>query len=127
MQTGHIIAKHRMEKGISQRELAEALNVKTSTVGLWEVNKRFPSPDTLIQIADYFNISMDTLFSEDRKNKSYTREDSNPLCPDCVRLIEYYEAMNEESKEILMGEARKLLREQRLEEKRETQSVAKMA
>lgn len=118
MEIGHIIAKYRMGKRISQKDLAKALNVSTSTVALWEVNKRNPTPSTLVEIADYFNISMDILFSADRKNTSYIRQDTNPLSPDCLRLIDYYEAMNEEGKEILMGEARKLLREQRLEEKR---------
>ena len=123
MEMGHIIAKYRMKNNISQKELAEILKVSPSTVALWEVNKRNPTPMTLINLADYFNISMDILFSADRKNKSYTRENYNPLSPDCTRLIGYYEAMNEEGKEILMGEARKLLREQRLEEKRENTAI----
>lgn len=128
MEIGHIIAKYRMNNGISQKDLAKALNVSTSTVALWEVNKRNPTPSTLVDIADYFNISMDILFSADRKNKTYQKDDTDLLSPDCERLINYFNEMNEESREILLGEARKLLREERLEEKRETkQPTAKRA
>ena len=128
MEIGHIIAKYRMNNGISQKDLAKALNVSTSTVALWEVNKRNPTPSTLVDIADYFNISMDILFSADRKNKTYQKDDTDLLSPDCERLINYFNEMNDESREILLGEARKLLREERLEEKRETkQPTAKRA
>lgn len=128
MEMGHIIAKYRMQKGISQKDLAKSLNVSTSTVALWEVNKRNPTPTTLVDIADFFNISMDILFSADRKNKSYQKEETNLLSPDCERLISYFNEMNGESREILLGEARKLLREERLEEKREAKhATAKMA
>ena len=128
MEMGHIIAKYRMQKGISQKDLAKSLNVSTSTVALWEVNKRNPTPTTLVDIADFFNISMDILFSADRKNQSYQKEETNLLSPDCERLISYFNEMNGESREILLGEARKLLREERLEEKREAkQATAKMA
>ena len=128
MEIGHIIAKYRMNNGISQKDLAKALNVSTSTVALWEVNKRNPTPSTLVDIADYFNISMDILFSADRKNKTYQKDDADLLSPDCERLINYFNEMNDESREILLGEVRKLLREERLEEKRETkQPTAKRA
>ena len=122
MNMGHVIAKYRMEKGLSQKELANALNVSTSTVALWEVNKRTATPTTLIELADFFNISMDTLFSADRTNTAFTSSQKQ-LDPDAERLLKYFESMNEESKEIIMGEARKLLREQRLEEKREPSSL----
>ena len=117
MEMGHLIAKYRMEKGLSQKELGKILNVSTSTVALWETDKRNPTPLSLIDIADYFNISMDDLFSADRKNTSYLRT-QNPLPPECERLIGYWQEMNEESREILMGRSREILREQRLEEQK---------
>lgn len=123
MKIGHVIAQCRAQKNIGQKELASALHVSVSTVGLWETNRRFPSPTTLIELADFFNISMDTLFSADRTNTAFTPSQKQ-LDPDAERLLKYFESMNEESKEIIMGEARKLLREQRLEEKREPSSLA---
>lgn len=123
MNIGHVIAQCRAQKNIGQKELASALHVSVSTVGLWETNRRFPSPTTLIELADFFNISMDTLFSADRTITAFTPSQKQ-LDPDAERLLKYFESMNEESKEIIMGEARKLLREQRLEEKRDPSSLA---
>lgn len=116
MKIGLVIAEYRNKKNLSQKELANILDVNTSTIGLWETNKRFPSPESLVKIADYFNISMDTLFKEDRDYRIHIPDEKPSLSNDCKRLIDYYEKMNEESQEILMGEARKILREQRIEE-----------
>ena len=114
MEIGHVIAKYRTAKKISQKKFANELNVSASTVALWEINKRIPTATTMIQIADYFNISMDELFSADRKNAKF--KTPNGLSPDCQKLLDCYEQMNEESKEIILGEARKLIRQQRMEE-----------
>ena len=123
MEMGHVIAKQREEKGLSQKELARILNVSSSAVALWEVNKRCPSLDSLIEIADFFNISMDVLFASDRKNKNYVPIQYQNYSDKTERIIEYFQSMNEESQDILIGEARKLLREQRLEEKRGTDTL----
>ena len=46
MQIGHVIAQLRIEKGISQKKLAEELHVSPGLVGMWETNKRLPSIST---------------------------------------------------------------------------------
>lgn len=51
----------RMNKKLTQRELAEIINVSTSTIGMYEKNAREPSFETLINIANYFNVSVDYL------------------------------------------------------------------
>ena len=56
---GNNIANLRKEKGVSQKHLAELLNVSTSTLGMWELCKREPSYEKLIVIADYFEVSID--------------------------------------------------------------------
>lgn len=67
MKIGHIIAQLRASKNISQRQLASALNVSAGVVGLWETDKRLPSYECIISLADYFMISTDLLFEHDRK------------------------------------------------------------
>ena len=114
MQIGHVIAKYRTEKKLSQKKFAEELNVSASTVALWEVNKRIPTPSAMIQIADFFDISMDELFSADRIYNE--KKTTQSLSQEHKKLIALYDQMNEESREIIFGEARKLIRQQRLEE-----------
>ena len=67
MEIGHIIAQLRAEKKLSQRQLASIINVSPGVIGLWETNKRVPSFECVIALADYFEISTDVLFDADRK------------------------------------------------------------
>ena len=119
MQIGHIIAKQREITGLSQKELATILNVSPSAVALWEVNKRCPSLESLLMIADHFNVSMDTFFTLDRKNTNFAPLEMKTHSDKCQKMIEYFESMNEESQDIIIGKCRELLRQQRLEEKRD--------
>lgn len=51
----------RIEKGLSQQELAQILNVTQSTVAKWESGDREPNFSILIELSNYFNISTDIL------------------------------------------------------------------
>ena len=55
------IVQLRKEKAITQEELAEMLSVSRQAVSKWEAGKTLPDLSTLMQIADYFNISLDEL------------------------------------------------------------------
>ena len=63
----------RIEKNIKQQDLAKALNVTKQSVSNWENNKRLPDINTLIQLADFYNCSLDYLFgiSNEKGNKDY--------------------------------------------------------
>ncbi len=51
----------REQKNISQTELAKHLGVVRSTICQYEKGNRIPDTETLIKIADYFNVSIDYL------------------------------------------------------------------
>lgn len=120
MQLGLVIAKLRTEKGISQRQLAEALNVSTSVVGMWETDKRLPSIESFLLIIDYFAISADLLLEQDRKLKpeQYSTKTAN-ISSEFQKIINTFNELNEDNRDILVGEAKKLLKSQRILEKRE--------
>lgn len=75
MNTGQKIAKLRSDRGWSQPQLAEKLNVGTSTVGMWETNKRNPGYDDLIKIAEIFGVSTDYLLGNNQTPKWATEKD----------------------------------------------------
>ena len=54
----------REEKNISQRKLGEDLGVVNQTVSFWETGSREPDLDTLIEIAEYFDVSVDFLLKK---------------------------------------------------------------
>jgi len=62
---GEKLKELRIEKGLSQRKLGEIFGVCNQTVSFWETGSREPDMDTLVNIADYFDVSLDELF--DRK------------------------------------------------------------
>ncbi|MBR5219379.1 MAG: helix-turn-helix transcriptional regulator, partial [Clostridia bacterium] len=56
------IADLRKKKGVTQEELAHALNISPQAVSKWETNTSQPDTQTLPLIADYFDVSIDYLF-----------------------------------------------------------------
>lgn len=61
------IALLRAEKKISRRELADALNIHYQTVGYLERGEFNPSLQLALKIADFFNVSVETIFQLDNK------------------------------------------------------------
>ena len=51
----------RKQRGLSQEELANRLNVSRQTVSKWEVGDSTPEMEKLIAISDLFEISLDEL------------------------------------------------------------------
>ena len=56
------IAKFRKKAGLSQQELADAINVSRKTISTVETNRFTPSVIIALKIARHFNISVESLF-----------------------------------------------------------------
>ncbi|MBP2666533.1 MAG: hypothetical protein H6Q76_1513 [Firmicutes bacterium] len=59
--TGNRIRALRKKAGLTQLELAKHFDVDRSTVASWEVNRREPDFDTLVVLANLFNVPTDYL------------------------------------------------------------------
>ena len=51
----------RIDKGLTQNELAKNLGFTHTAINLWENKKRVPNFDAVIMIAQYFGVSTDYL------------------------------------------------------------------
>lgn len=73
---GAKIKELRKEKGITQEQLAKALNVTRSAVALWEVDNTDPDIKNIIAIAKFFGVTTDCLFGleDEFGQKNYTEE-----------------------------------------------------
>ena len=56
------IADLRKQKGVTQEQLASALSISSQAISKWETGTSQPDSQTLPLIADYFGVSLDTLF-----------------------------------------------------------------
>lgn len=59
----------RKSKGITQEQLAEAVGVSPQAVSKWEING-YPDAPLLPVIADYFDVSLNELFGNEKENVS---------------------------------------------------------
>lgn len=64
---GNKLKKMRENKGLLQKEVADALKISTSTIGMYEQNRREPDNETLKKISNYFNVSTDYLLDNTPK------------------------------------------------------------
>ena len=55
----------RLEKGVGQVELAKMIGVSKGIISLWENGKREPTLSSLIALARFFDVSLDTLVGMD--------------------------------------------------------------
>jgi DNA-binding XRE family transcriptional regulator len=60
------IALFRAERGVSRRELAEAVGVNNQTIGYLERGDYKPSLELAMKIAQYFGVQVEMLFSFQR-------------------------------------------------------------
>lgn len=64
---GLFIRKLRKEKGLTQERLAEKLGVTNRSISRWENGVNMPDLDLLIELADYFDVSIDDLLDGERQ------------------------------------------------------------
>lgn len=67
---GNRIKHLREQASLSQKRLAEALGISNVQLSRYETGDRKPDPDTIRQIADYFDVSVDYLLGRDTPSKS---------------------------------------------------------
>ena len=66
----------RKQKGLSQEELANRLNVSRQTVSKWEVGDSTPDMEKLIAMSDLFDVSLDKLVMGKEEEKGQEAQKS---------------------------------------------------
>lgn len=70
MTLGEKLYELRKKHGLSQEQLAEALNVSRQSISKWEGNVTYPESDKLIALSDYFGVSLDYLMKADWRSET---------------------------------------------------------
>ena len=61
---GKRLKELRTEQGLSQQKLGEIFGFCNQTISFWENGSREPDLDTLVEIAHYFDVSLEELLEE---------------------------------------------------------------
>ena len=60
----------RLQKGLTQEELATVVNKSRVLISQWESDSREITTEDIIKLSDYFNIPMDELVGKDLRNQT---------------------------------------------------------
>ena len=105
MSISSILYELRVERGVSQKELAEAIGVSQSKIAKIEVGRNEATASTIRKLASYFNISTDYLL--EFEDDFGVRVDDKEKKPDTLsaeerRLLEGYREINAAGKKLVM-------------------------
>ena len=71
---GIFLKELRKEKKLTQEQLAEKLNVSGRTVSRWETGSNMPDIGMLVEMADFFDVSIPEIVSGERKSENMNKE-----------------------------------------------------
>ena len=95
MRFARILQDLREDRDISRKDLALALNISVSTLGMYEQGRREPNIDMLIKMADYFDVSIDFLVGRSYKNEN------NEILVEALHLKNQIDHLPQEYKNII--------------------------
>ncbi len=76
---GKLIAECRREKGLTQKQLADELNLSNKTISKWESGSGSPDISNLSEVAKVLGITVDELLNGERKTEQEDRVTSENI------------------------------------------------
>ena len=92
-----VMKRLRIERGITQEQLAAMLKVSRSTIGMYETGSREPDFETSEAIADIFNVDMDYLMGRSNVERKH------PITPSGVQVPPGFRPLPEMTQVPLIG------------------------
>ena len=74
IKVGALLKDLRKKKGITQEQLAEKLGVSGRTISRWETGKNMPDISLLVEIAEFFDVSIPEIIKGERKSENMKNE-----------------------------------------------------
>ena len=122
---GAKIKEFRLKRNLTQKELAKIVNVGDTTIANYEKGFRSPKKDTMFDLANAFNISIDDLFPPVQKNAL----ESTKHLPDASDLLtqqitDKVVQLTPDNKKIVLRTSEELLESQKNEEETKINEVS---
>ena len=104
----------RKEKGLSQVQLAEALNISKACISMIEIGKNEPTANTLLKYADFFQCSTDYLLGreDDFGNITIKTEKPADLSDDELKIVKQYRSLHAGYKALIENQIKFLAEQQ---------------
>ena len=66
MEFSNVLKELREEKGLSQKQLAEKLDISQSAIAKWELSKTEPTAGALLLLSEFFNVTIGQLLGVEK-------------------------------------------------------------
>lgn len=90
---GNFISELRKEKELTQKELAEKINVSDKAISRWETGKGYPDVTSLVSLSEYFDVSVNELLAGKRLTVENIKETTDE------NLISVFEQVQKNKKQ----------------------------
>ncbi|MFC4804927.1 helix-turn-helix domain-containing protein [Filifactor villosus] len=85
VKTGSFLKQLRKERNLTQENLAEKLNVSNRTISRWETGSNMPDISMLVEIADFYDVSIPEIINGERKSENMDQETRDTV----IAMAEY--------------------------------------
>lgn len=96
---GLFLKKLRKAQGLTQEQLAEKLNVSGRTVSRWETGSNMPDISMLVEIAEFYDVSIPEIIYGERKSETMNQETKETA----VAMAEYSQKTSKIEKQKVIG------------------------
>ena len=77
---GSFLKELRKERSLTQESLAEKLNVSNRTISRWETGSNMPDIGMLVEIAEFYDVSIPEIINGERKSENMNQETKETGC-----------------------------------------------
>lgn len=99
VKVGSFLRELRKEKNLTQESLAEQLNVSARTISRWETGSNMPDISLLVEIAEFYDVSIPEIINGERKSEKMNQETKDTA----VAMAEYSQNEVKNSKQSITG------------------------
>ena len=92
----------RQEKGISQQQLADVILVSQQSINKYENHNVEPDIETLIKIADFFNVSLDYLVGRTDIREMVEKTKTSDLSDSEAYMVSRYRKLSDKQKKCII-------------------------
>ena len=90
MKLGEKILKLRKQKGLSQEQLGEEIDVTRQTISNWELGETSPNPEQLKLLSKVFDVSIDELLDNERKDELISKvSNTEKLAGIIIKILKF--------------------------------------